>query len=363
MKSDSDLIEEYFINIPIPGLGDCFYETLRLYGKLYNVPQLNQTVLTLRKYALSEIMEKSDTNEQFQIVLSGIHRENLNIIKKKEQFLNDANIAAVQLAYRIFNVNIVFYNVDANGIRIDRYPEMNNPRLHTIHIIRKDDIHFELLIPIGDPIQVYGFAEMIRDARLAVEELEVERDTLIALIVDGQVKRTQTSVNKEFNDRIRDVRAEQGDAIQQASELMVYPEHQQAARDASMRVQRIFNRNHIANLTNAIQQLRVERNSSVPFRAEKLAQEESNAAFAKKLAEEESNVKIVKKRGPKIALKIDDQLFAAKLAQEDSNAAFAASLAEKPKKKGPRLPPKKGGTRKRRGYHMRITKKLKKRSV
>ncbi len=330
-NNSNTLIEEHFINIPIPGLGDCFYETLRLYGKLYNVPQLNQTVLQLRKYVHSEIMKKSDTNEQFQIVLSGIQPENLGIIKKKEQFLNDANIAAVQLAYRIFNINIIFYNVDANGIRIDRYPERINPHLDTIHIIRKDDIHFELLIPIGDPIQVYGFAEMIRDARLEADDLEEERDTLITRIYAKELKRTLASVNKEFKDKIEGVRAEQEEAEEQASELMSHPENQQAAHEASLHAASVFNKNHIANLSNAIQQFHVE--SSY---------------------------------GPAMAAVSNQALFAAKNEQEAANAAFAHQLASqleeesKPKKKkGPKLPPKKGGTRKRHVRHMRRTKKLK----
>ena len=333
MASDNALIEEHFINIPIPGLGDCFYETLRLYGKLYNVPQLNQKVLQLRNYVHSKMMEKSNTNEEFKIVLSGFEPKNLGIIKKKEQYLNDANIAAVQLAYRIFNINIVFYNVDANGLRIDRYPYNINPHLHTLHIIRKDDIHFELLIPIGDPIQVYGFAEMIRDARITVEELELERDTLIARIIAKELKRTQKSVREEFNSRIEEVLEEQEDAEEQASELMSHPENQQAVREASMHVLSIFNKNHIANLTNAIQQFHVESSH--------------NSAVAA------------------VAAVSNQALFDAKKEQEAANAIFAASLAKEelnPKKNGPKLPPKKGGTRKRR-EHMRKTKKLKKRSV
>ena len=353
MASDNPLIiEDNFINIPIPGLGDCFYETLRLYGKLYNVPQLNQTVLQLRKYVHSEIMKKSNTNEQFQIVLSGFESKNLAIIKKKEQFLNEANIAAVQLAYRIFNINLVFYNVDANGLRIDRYPENTDPQLHTLHIIRKNDIHFELLIPIGDPIQVYGYAERIRDGRLKVIELEEERDRLIARIIAKELKRTQKSVREEFNSIIEEVLEEQEDAEEQASKVMIYPENQQAAHEASMRVLRIFDENHIANLTNSFQQLHVGpvvaavSNKALVMKKE---QEELNAALAASFEDVNSNA-----------------LYAAKLAQEISNAAYVASLAEeepKPKKKkGPKLPPKKGGTRKRR-EHMRKTKKLKKRSV
>ena len=331
MASDNALIEEHFINIPIPGLGDCFYETLRLYGKLYNVPPLNQTVLQLRKYVHSEIMKKSNSNEEFQIVLSGFKPENLGNIKKKKQYSNDANIAAVQLAYRIFNINIVFYNVDANGLRIDRYPYSINPHLHTLHIIRKDDIHFELLIPIGDPIHVYGFAEMIRDARITVEELELERDTLIARIIAKELKRTQKSVREEFNSRIEEVLEEQEDAEEQASELMTHPENQQAAREASMHIMAVFNKNHIANLSNAIQQFHVESSH--------------NSA---------------------VAAVSNQALFDAKKEQEAANAIFAASLAQeksKPKKKGPKLPPKKGGTRKIRRRHARKTKKLKKRSV
>lgn len=331
MASDNALIKEHFINIPIPGLGDCFYETLRLYGKLYNVPRLNKPVLQLRRDVYSEIMEKSNTNEQFQIVLSGFEPKNLAIIKKKEQYLNDANIAAVQLAYRIFNINIVFYNVDANGLRIDRYPENINPHLHTIHIIRKDDIHFELLIPIGDPIQVYGFAEMIRDARITVEELELERDTLIARIIAKELKRTQKSVREEFNSRIEEVLEEQEEVEEQASELMSHPENQQAASEASMHVLSIFSQNHIANLAHSIQQFHVESSHGPAVAA--------------------------------VAAVSNQALIAAKKEQEAANAAFAALLANeesKPKKKkGPKLPPKKGGTRKRRG-HMRNTKKLKK---
>jgi hypothetical protein len=316
-------------------------------------------------------MRQRDLNEQFQIVLSGMNNANLAIIKKKEQYLNDANIAAVQLAYRIFNINIIFYNVDANGLRIDRYPENINPQLHTVHIIRKDDIHFELLIPMDDPI--VGLAAMIRDARMEADELEEERDTLIARIYAKELRRTLASVNEEFKDKIDDVHAEQEEAEEEASNIMTHPEYQETARQASLRAVQLFHKNHIANFSNAIQQFHVE-SIQEPGAAVNVSYEPGAAPVKKtgpkiapslvKLAQEKSNMLLA----AKLAQEASNAAFAASFAQEESNAAFAHQLSkqleaeQKPKKKGPKLPPKKGGTRKRRG-HVRKTKKLKKRTV
>ena len=363
-NNPNDLINRNFINIPIPGLGDCFYETLRLYGKLYNIPQLNRSVKTLREYAFSEIMRQRDLNEEFQVVLTNIESTNLDKIKQKQKYLNNGNIAAVQLAYRIFNINIVFYNLDANGLRIDRYPDNNNPYYDTIHIIRKDDIHFELLIPIGDPIQIYGLANIIRDTRLLVNDLEMERDTIIAYILDGKVKKNVESVNNEFDKKIRAVLSEQQEIVQQASELMVDPKNKQEAREASMRVLHIFHRGHISNPL--IQQFREEslqepgaavklskknllqEPGAAPVKRKgpkiapspaKLAQEKSNALLAAKLLQDESNAR--------------NATIAQRIAQEKSNALFAATLL---KKRG-------GKTKKAMRVKKQKTKKLKKRSV
>jgi hypothetical protein len=285
MSLDKSFIAKNFVRIPIPGLGDCFYETLRLYGTLYRIPSLQQTVTNLRKTVYDEMIRKRNTNH-YQIAMAGLTNADLNRIKEKQQYLNEANIAAVQLAYEVFQVNIIFYHSDRHGFRIDRYPDQINSDRSTIHMLRVDDIHFDLLIPNGDPIQELGIADQIRSVRLSIKQKEIKKNEELARSLENN--RYNHSIHKLEDEMIK-LRREEQDAINEASDIMRIPDYQMASKEVSNNIYRL-------TVTAANEKY-----------ARQLAEQEliqarivSNAAFARRIAEEEL-ANASKRRGGRIA--------------------------------------------------------------
>jgi hypothetical protein len=272
MSLDKSFIAKNFVRIPIPGLGDCFYETLRLYGTLYRIPSLQQTVTNLRKTIYDEMMRKRNTNH-YQIAMSGLTNSELTKIKEKQQYLNEANIAAVQLAYEVFQVNIIFYNSDRYGFRIDRYPDQINSDRSTIHILRVDDIHFDLLIPNGDPIQELGFADQIRSVRLSIKQKEIKKNEELARSLENS--RYTPSIHKLEDDMIK-LRREEQTAINEASDIMRIPDYQLASKEVSNEIYRI--------ITTAANEKYARQLAEQELTQARMA---SNEALARRIAEEE----------------------------------------------------------------------------
>jgi OTU-like cysteine protease len=138
--------------------GDCFFDTLATYGWAYHYDALERPHQELRQ-ALVDYMEKNMGDVAPYVIVNENEGETIEsmIESLREDMVwnNDMGDLLSQIAAKAFQVNIYIYNVDPPEVRRLRANQKVYPG-RSIHMLRINDGHYQLLLPQEDAPHVIG---------------------------------------------------------------------------------------------------------------------------------------------------------------------------------------------------------------
>jgi hypothetical protein len=159
---EHEIAEAGFVRLESPNDGNCFFASLETYFKLKETPHADKTHMELRHFLRDYLLAHAEKFRPFVVkeykVKSEVQRlRYLNaFIAKEIKTIGKPNIYDTQLgdivpqeATNAFNVRIVIHNwnwTTREFTIFDLIPELGKPE-HTIHLLRINENHFDLLFP------------------------------------------------------------------------------------------------------------------------------------------------------------------------------------------------------------------------
>ena len=321
-------IKTGFTLIPIMPDGNCFYESLILFAKIYNVPEavLPRNVMQLRQIAYNFMINHPDIY---------IHDNGANIqnIIKNTEWANPIFDYVTMVATDIFQINIVIYRAgrDNKKAYVNELSPIGSTHTYTARILHSGGNHYDLVIPNEHPKEMIDLLSDLSENHTRLIGLKQQyqeiQDKKKIRNNSGLTKRERYSILKNISreDDIKD-QLDQEESIEQS----ILESITKINRNSSV----LSPKNALNNVIAGINQM----NFLTKANKDALKKNAKNEQ-TRKNAEKKTRNNQTRRNAEKKARNKQDRNNAnlARKMQEENNAALAASMSKLSVKGNPKL--------------------------
>jgi len=180
-----------FTLIPIMRDGNCFYESLILFAKIYNVPEaiLPRNVMALRHKSYKFMIDHPNIY---------IHNNTVNIddIIKNTAWSDPIFDYVTMVATDIFQINIVIYRAgrDKNNAYVDELSPIGSTHTYTARILHSGGNHYDLVVPNEHPKELMDLLSALSENHKQLIKLKQQYIEIVdkkALLDNGRLTKRE----------------------------------------------------------------------------------------------------------------------------------------------------------------------------